>query len=145
VTPLELHQINLVAREVEASVAFYRLLGLDIDAEPGDQHVEKVMSSGMSIEWDSAESVGRWDSGWPGSDDGRGGVVLSFALASSGEVDATYAVLTAAGYHSQQPPYDAFWGSRYAIVEDPDGNAVGIMGPADANRRYWPPTPPPKA
>jgi uncharacterized glyoxalase superfamily protein PhnB len=108
VTPLELHQINLVAREVEASVAFYRLLGLDIDAEPG-------------------------------------GVVLSFALASSGEVDATYAVLTAAGYHSQQPPYDAFWGSRYAIVEDPDGNAVGIMGPADANRRYWPPTPPPKA
>jgi uncharacterized glyoxalase superfamily protein PhnB len=35
----------------------------------------------------------------------------------------------------QQPPYDAFWGARYAVVSDPDGNAVGIMSPIDPDRR----------
>jgi uncharacterized glyoxalase superfamily protein PhnB len=47
--------------------------------------------------------------------------------------------VTGAGYGSQQPPYDAFWGSRYAIVEDPDGNAVGLMSPVDPTRRSTPP------
>ena len=42
-----------------------------------------------------------------------------------------YADLTGAGYRGQQPPYDAFWGARYAVVEDPDGNAVGLMSPSD--------------
>ena len=27
------------------------------------------------------------------------------------------------------------WGARYAVVEDPDGNAVGIMSPSDPDRR----------
>jgi predicted enzyme related to lactoylglutathione lyase len=34
------------------------------------------------------------------------------------------------------PPWDAFWGSRYAIVADPDGNHVGIMSPSEPKRRY---------
>jgi hypothetical protein len=59
------------------------------------------------------------------------------------EIDASVA-FSAAGYRAQQAPYDAFWGARYAIVEDPDGNAIGLMGPADADSRYWPPTTPPK-
>jgi len=40
----------------------------------------------------------------------------------------------------QQAPYDAFWGARYAIVEDPDGNAVGLMSPIDPDRRTAPPS-----
>ncbi|WP_342782045.1 VOC family protein [Trebonia kvetii] len=40
-----------------------------------------------------------------------------------------YADLVATGYRGQQPPYDAFWGARYAVIEDPDGNAAGIMSP----------------
>ena len=38
-----------------------------------------------------------------------------------------------------QPPFDAFWGARYAIVADPDGNDVGLMSPIDESRRTWPP------
>ena len=39
-----------------------------------------------------------------------------------------------------QPPFDAFWGARYAIVEDPDGNPVapdqpGRSGPPLAAAR----------
>jgi uncharacterized glyoxalase superfamily protein PhnB len=47
--------------------------------------------------------------------------------------------MATAGYTSQQEPYDAFWGSRYAILEDPDGNAVGIMSPMDDAYRSAPP------
>ena len=36
-------------------------------------------------------------------------------------------------------PFDAFWGARYAIVADPDGNDVGLMSPAQDSRRTWPP------
>lgn len=34
---------------------------------------------------------------------------------------------------------DAFWGARFAVVADPDGNEVGLMSPIDEERRRWPP------
>ena len=52
--------------------------------------------------------------------------------------------LTAAGYAGRQPPYDTFWGARYAVVADPDGNDVGIMSALDPARRSWPPKPSPE-
>jgi uncharacterized glyoxalase superfamily protein PhnB len=44
-----------------------------------------------------------------------------------------------AGYRGLQLPFDAFWGARYAIVEDPDGIAIGLMSPIDPTRRTAPP------
>ena len=61
--------------------------------------------------------------------------VLGFKVGSRERVDEIYADLVAAGYRGQQPPYDAFWGARYAVIEDPDGNAVGIVSPVDPGRR----------
>jgi uncharacterized glyoxalase superfamily protein PhnB len=43
--------------------------------------------------------------------------------------------MTSAGYSALAAPYDAFWGARYAIVEDPNGIAVGLMSPIDPGRR----------
>jgi hypothetical protein len=36
---------------------------------------------------------------------------------------------------------DAFFGARYAVVLDPDGNAVGLMGPTDPAARSMPSLP----
>ena len=47
--------------------------------------------------------------------------------------------VTAAGYAGEQPPYDAFWGARYAVVADPEGNSVGLMSPVDPAMRSAPP------
>ena len=55
------------------------------------------------------------------------------------EVDRLVASLTADGVPVQQAPYDAIWGARYAVVSDPDGNAVGIMSPVDDAYRSTPP------
>ena len=61
------------------------------------------------------------------------------AKRSRNAVDDRYADLVGAGYPGLQPPYDAFWGARYAIVQDPDGNDVGLMSPSDPERRSQPP------
>jgi hypothetical protein len=64
--------------------------------------------------------------------------VLSFKVESRERVDEINADLTAAAYRGQQSPYDAFRGARYAVIEDPDGNAVGIMSPIGPDRRSQP-------
>ena len=138
-----LSQLNVIVRDMDATLAFYRGLGFVIEAEPGGSHVELALANGLVVEFDGAESVAMWDSGWPGTTGGS--VVLGLALPARAAVDAAYAEITAAGHAGRQPPYDAFWGARYAIVEDPDGNPVGLMSPIEDSRKSWPPAPPPRA
>lgn len=69
----------------------------------------------------------------------KNSVLITAQLSSRVDVDATYEKLTRAGYKSLQPPYDAFWGARYALVADPEGNSVGLESPAEASKQVWPP------
>ena len=134
-----LDQFNLVVKDMDAAVAFYRRLGIDIpDRDPvwDDHHRSANMPNGLDLDLDSDAFATKWDEGW------RGGTgVLGFKVSSRDAVDQLYAELTEAGYAGQQPPYDACWGARYAIVEDPDGNPVGLMSPIDPSRRSTPPAP----
>jgi catechol 2,3-dioxygenase-like lactoylglutathione lyase family enzyme len=136
-----LNQLNMVVGDMEATVAFYRRLGLAVEVAPGGAHATARMPNGLSLEFDTRDFVPQWDSGWNG---GTGGsTVLGFGVASREAVEEIYADLTQAGYRAHQMPYDAFWGARYAIVDDPDGNGVGIMSPAEESRKFWPPGSPP--
>ena len=137
-------QVNLIVSDMSATVTFYRLLGLEVpDTEPEwqDHHRAAQVGDGLELEFDSIESVRRWNRGWQQHDRSPGARgVFGFRVDGRAAVDELHERLTAAGHRSQQPPYDTFWGSRYAIVEDPDGNAVGIMSPADGGRSTEPPT-----
>jgi catechol 2,3-dioxygenase-like lactoylglutathione lyase family enzyme len=135
-----LAQLNIVVADMAASVAFYRRLGLQIDTTSpfAAHHLEAKMPNGLDLALDSAEFAKRWDAGWRGQS-GAARVVIGFNVPTRAAVDERYADLTAAGYTGQQPPYDAFWGARYAVVEDPDGNPVGLMSPRDPARRTAPP------
>jgi uncharacterized glyoxalase superfamily protein PhnB len=97
------------------------------------------MPNGFVLEFDSIAFAERWNAGWRGQP-GATRNVIGFALPSRQAVDDVYADLTGAGYAAQQPPYDAFWGARYAVVEDPDGNPVGLMSPVDPARTGTPPS-----
>ncbi|MGH2585650.1 MAG: VOC family protein [Dehalococcoidia bacterium] len=138
-----LNQFNLVVRNMEATVAFYQRLGLtipDTDPEWRRHHRTAVMPDGVGLDFDSVEFAQTWNRGWNREAGGSMGV-LGFRVSSRDAVDRLYEELTSAGYQGQQPPYDAFWGARYAIVSDPDGNAVGLMSPADPDRRAPPRAP----
>ena len=137
-----LNQLNLVVRDMGRTVDFYRRLGLEVAAQ-GDQHAAARLPNGVSLEFDSVEFVPSWDSGWSGESGGT--TVLGFELDSREAVDRLYSELAAAGHRGHQPPYDAFWGARYAIVDDPDGNPIGLTSPIDEQRKTWPPQPPPPA
>lgn len=129
-------QVNLVVTDMEATVAFYRRLGLtipDTDSAFQAHHRSAQFAGGIDLDFDSVDFARHWDKGW------RGGMgVLGFKVESRERVDEIYADLTASGYRGQHEPCDAFWGARYAIVEDPDGNPVGIMSPVDPERRSDP-------
>lgn len=139
-------QINLVVSDMDAAIAFYRRLGLDIDAPPdwppgsGAVHAEAAMPNGTRFELDNEVMARVWHAAWRGGDTPPGGgrVVVGFSLPSREAVNERYADLTEAGHTGLQPPYDAFWGARYAIVADPDGNHVGLMSPIDPDRRHVP-------
>ncbi len=131
-----LDQLNLVVSDMAAAVTFYRRLGLDIpDTDPAFQvhHRSARLPGGVDLDIDSTDFARHWN---VGSHSGR--AVLGFKVSTRERVDSLYSELTAFGYAGQQPPYDAFWGARYAIVEDPEGNPVGIMSPVDADRRSHP-------
>jgi hypothetical protein len=62
-------QLNLVVSDMEATVTFYRQLGLDIpDTDPSFQahHRSARSAGGIDLDFDSAEFAGHWDRGWHG-------------------------------------------------------------------------------
>ena len=142
-----LDQINIVSGDLDASIAFYRRLGVDIPEQrvwrtaSGIHHASAGESENSAIDFDldNATFARIWNNGWQGRHDRPGKVVVGFRLSSRAAVDATYADLAGAGYTGLQAPYDAFWGSRYAVIEDPDGIAVGLMSPPSAELRSPPP------
>ena len=139
------NQLNVVSGDVGAAVAFYKLLGVDIaPTVPGwetfDAHHRNAMTTegGAEFELDSTVFAPHFNAGWPA---GRAGVIIGFRVLERADVDAAYVRLVEAGHRGMQPPFDAFWGARYAIVEDPDGNAVGVMSEMDRARRTAAPDP----
>ncbi len=119
-----LDAIGIVAADVAASAKFYRLLGLDFPDSTED-HVEATTPTGLRVMLDSVEMAKQFDPNWV-QPAGKP-IALAFLCSSPTEVDETYERVTAAGYQGKNPPYDAFWGQRYATVLDPDGYAVDLF------------------
>ena len=137
-----LDQINLVVRDMDAMIAFYTTIGVDFPPAPEpwtQNHRSASGLPGLDFDLDSTGFAQQWNEGRSA---GTTGPVIGFRFGSRAAVDDTFADLIAVGYTGQQAPYDAFWGARYAVVLDPEGNSVGLMSEVDAARRTTPPTPP---
>ncbi len=76
---------------------------------------------------DSIQLTKGYDPSWPDAP----GAILIFGVDARDDVDEKFVELTDAGYTAHLAPFDAFWGARYAVVDDPDGNHVGIMSSSD--------------
>lgn len=117
--------VNVVVKDMQAMVSFYERLGMtfrDGGEEWAPNHRSGVSDGSFDFDLDSSAFAHLWNEGWP---EGKAGVVIGFHVESRSAVDEVYADLVGLGCRSQQAPYDAFWGARYAVVEDPDGNSVG--------------------
>jgi catechol 2,3-dioxygenase-like lactoylglutathione lyase family enzyme len=127
--------VDIICSDTRASVAFYRRLGLDIPteavwkSEDDPHHVVARFASGFELALDSVELTKGYDPGWTPSSGAA--VCIVFNVPAREDVDAIYADMTGAGYEGHLAPFDAFWGARYAIINDPDGNKIGVMSPSN--------------
>ena len=104
------------------SLAFYEAMGFAVAEDKHGGGRSCVDAPNQHFDVDDVEAVPRWNSGSSGV-----GVTLGFEVDTPADVDNLVARLAAAGHVVQQEPYDAPWGRRYAVVQDPDGVAVSFM------------------
>jgi catechol 2,3-dioxygenase-like lactoylglutathione lyase family enzyme len=113
---------SITTADRAASIAFYRALGFPVVEDRRGGGRSCVDAPNQHFDIDDVEAVPSWNRGATGP-----GIALGFEVPQRDDVDDVVGGLEALGYGVQQPPYDAAWGRRFAVVEDPDGNPVGIM------------------
>lgn len=124
--------IGLVVADMARTLAFYRMLGLDLPPEADHEaHVEVALLGGLRMAFDTREVITSFDPTWTPSSGGHA-LGLAFACDDAADVDRVHAELLAAGYGSHLEPWDAVWGQRYAAIVDPDGNTVDLFAPLQA-------------
>jgi hypothetical protein len=144
-------QINVVVGQVEAAAQFLIGLGVQLPAAPPewDAHHRTIPTAtslhvghelaepAFGMELDSSTFAQRWGGLAPSFS----GVVLNVRVDERPDVDRLYERALSIGGRSLKTPYDAFWGSRYAVVEGPGSIVVGVMSMPDAAHRSTPPDP----
>jgi uncharacterized glyoxalase superfamily protein PhnB len=120
--------VGIVVADMAKALAFYRAVGLPVPASADTEpHVEVPVAGGLRLTFDTEEVIRSFYPEWTPVRGGR--TNLAFALPDAAGVDGLYAELVAAGHESALAPFDAFWGQRYAVVHDPDGNGVDLFAP----------------
>src|SRR5215207_4513770 len=120
----QLNAIGIVASDMARSIAFYRLLGLDVPETPGEDHVDAFLPNGVRFMLDSEQVMRSFRPDWTRETGNQ--VALALECASPADVDESYARATEAGFEGEKEPWDAFWGQRYALLRDPDGVEVNL-------------------
>jgi catechol 2,3-dioxygenase-like lactoylglutathione lyase family enzyme len=121
-----MNAIDLAVSDLNASITFYRLLGLEFEIDVHTpEHAQCDLPNGLHMMLDTENLRGKTTAGWSPCSGGPR-AFFAFEFSTPGAVDAKYGELTQAGYRGLQEPWDAFWGMRYATVADPDGNGVDL-------------------
>jgi catechol 2,3-dioxygenase-like lactoylglutathione lyase family enzyme len=119
-----LNAIGIVVSDTARSIRFYRLLGLDVPETPDEDHIDTFLPNGVRFMLDTEDTVRSFRPDWKRETGNQLG--LAFECTTPAEVDEVYARVTGAGFHGEKEPWDAFWGQRYAQLQDPDGVPVDL-------------------
>lgn len=134
---LQLGMVVLDVTDLDRSIAFYRLLGLDVPDPAPDRRVAlHTMESGVSIVLVEGFAA-LLDRDWVRPTGYQ--QALEFYVGGDAAVDEMWSTLTAAGHHGRMAPASPT-GIYAAMVDDPDGNVVLVSSdpsadPAAANGR----------
>ncbi|MCF8568973.1 VOC family protein [Gordonia sp. HY002] len=121
-----LNALSIVCDDLQATLAFYRRVGLPIPVAADDApHVEADLG-GFRVMFDPVSTVRGFDPDWTRPQKGSSPMSLAFECPSPAAVDDVVADLAGLGAQIVRPPFDAPWGQRYATVRDPNGNEVDL-------------------
>jgi catechol 2,3-dioxygenase-like lactoylglutathione lyase family enzyme len=129
---IQLGMVVLDVRDLQRSIDFYRLLGLEVpDPFPGRPVTVHRMDSGVSIVIGEGLAAAS-DPSWARPENGYQ-VFLEFFVGDDAAVDAEWEKLTAAGYHGRKAPSKGATGPYGALIDDPDGNVILISSDIGAD------------
>ena len=120
----ELNAIGIVASDPARTIAFYRLLGIDLP-EHAEGHVEATLASGVRFMLDAEDVVRSFRPDWERATGNQ--LALAFECSDADEVDELFERARTAGFDTEKEPWDAVWGQRYAQLRDPDGVPVDLF------------------
>jgi predicted lactoylglutathione lyase len=119
------HTIDIVVADMAVSLAFYRTIGLDAPADADGPQMQIGTPGGATIGLVTEDLVRQSNPEWTVPTGSR--VTFACRCDTADELNDIHARAVAAGYASKQNPWDAFWGQRYAMLLDPDGNRVDLF------------------
>lgn len=126
---LQLGMVVLDVSDLERSIAFYRLLGLDFpDPFPDRPVALHTMPSGVSIVLVQGFAAGV-DPNWARPESYQ--QALEFYVGDDAAVDEMWSRLTSAGYHGRMAPARPT-GIYSALIDDPDGHVMLISSDPNA-------------
>ncbi len=127
---MKIDAVGVTTSNLKRTVAFYQLLGFEFPEHKEDEdHLEPKTADGSArLMIDSKKLITELLGEEP-----KPGNHSSFAIRypSAKEVDAIAKKVKDGGFKVAKEPWDAFWGQRYAVVEDPDGYQVDIYAPLE--------------
>lgn len=123
---MRIDAVGVTSSDMKITIDFYTLLGFKFEPSSElESHVEPITSEGETrLMIDTVEFMLEHGSQRPTPSNHSHFAVL---FDSAKEVDDVVEQIRSAGYSVAIEPFDAFWGQRYAIVEDPDGYKVDLF------------------
>lgn len=122
---MKINAVGVASSDFKKTAAFYGLLGFEFpDFKDDEQHIETVPKDGSTkLMLDAKEMMKDLigEEPKPGNHS-----VFAVEYDSPKEVDAVANRVKAAGFKVVTEPWDAVWGQRYAVVQDPDGYRVDL-------------------
>ena len=85
----------------------------------------EIAQEGVRIAFDTIDVARDVYGGWERPAGHR--IELAFRCEDAEALNALYERIVDRGYEGRREPWDAFWGQRYAIVADPDGNLISLF------------------
>lgn len=122
---MKLNAVGVSSKNMRETVRFYTLLGFTFpEFKDDEQHIDSLPSEGSArLMIDSHKLLTELIGSEPVASN-HSGFALQYENAD--ELNRVSQSVKEAGFTVVKEPWDAFWGQRYSVVEDPDGNKVDL-------------------
>lgn len=121
---MKLDMVGIVVSDMAKAIEFYGVLGFKVIGEPKQAYVE-LANQGIRISLNTRDMIAGIYGFVPESQGDK--IELAFLCETPAEVNEVTAAIKLAGYEVFKEPWDAFWGQRYAIIKDLDGNLLSLF------------------
>lgn len=127
---MKLDMVGIVVSDMAKAIEFYQVLGFSAVGDQTQAYVE-LANQGVRISLNTREMIAGIYGFEPESQGDK--LELAFLCESVTEVDRVSNEMKGAGYEIFKEPWDAFWGQRYAIIKDLDGNLLSLFANLETN------------